>query len=162
MSRKAWLIIAGLALVWLSPLVVSLSLSSNRKSQQEAYQKRVEAWNQRMKEHIRPKYSEAERLRLRAEFAQAMKEADDRWAETEVRIMLSSQEARKGGLGFAMPLPTFGGYSTPIQQSEPYQPQRNYFDNGKPDLTGVYWTYPLKAGQGGWQNVQINYVYGPE
>lgn len=38
--------------------------------------------------------------------------------------------------------------------------ERPAYDS-QPDLSGVYFNQPLKAGQGGYQNFQINYISGP-
>lgn len=156
MSRRAWAIVIGLALVWLSPLIVSLSLSANRKSQQETHQERIEAWNKRVTEALRPKYSEAERLRLRADFDQAMKEADDRWAEKEVRIILSSQkfvESARWNTFVPTESPSWDSFYRMFESSEPA------FPFNKPNLSGTYISIPLTGPNVG--DVQINAISGP-
>lgn len=154
---KWWWIICGIILLWLSPLFWGMASSRYKQHQQELYQKRVEAWNERVTEHLRPKYSEAERLKLKAEFDQAMKEAADRWAATEVRIMLDMKKITEMA-GKGVFVPKVGYDRTLYEDWDRYYRQTDYFNN-RPNLSGTYISIPLTGPNVG--DVQINAISGP-
>jgi len=157
-SKRSWFILGGILLsLWLAPIFISFGITSYKNHRQELYQERIEAWNERVTEALRPKYSEAERLRLRADFDQAMKEADDRWAEKEVRIILSSQkfvESARWNTFVPTESPSWDSFYRMFESSEPA------FPFNKPNLSGTYISIPLTGPNVG--DVQINAISGPK
>ena len=160
MKRKGWWIAGGIILLWLSPIFWGVGSFLYRKHQKADYDRRAEAFRVKLEEKLkvtitdedRARWKERERLEKIAEEAERDRKRNEYLASPvqppmrPSNCLLEDEEDKpktKTVYVYTRPDP----YYEPIQQ--------------KPDLTGVYWTQPLKAGQGAWQNVQINYVSGP-
>ena len=151
MKRKGWLIVGGLALLWLSPFFIFLGKGAWSSYWKADYDRRAEAWAKRMKENIkydavtdedRRRWKEqAERERIEAEKMRVQAELEkDRQKEMERKRIASLASSGY----WRPPLDDEDEYGNPIQyrtkviyveKETPYYQRRQE----QPDLTGAYW-----------------------
>jgi len=134
MSRKAWLIVIGLALVWLSPLLIALVKTNCFPERQDQTANWI-AWHK------------AERKRKHEESVAFWRQI--RGYQPSYQSSSSRQEEREVEVVYVdRPVVTERVvYREPAYQSR------------QPDLSGIYYNIPLTGPNNG--NVQFNYIGGP-
>lgn len=153
MSRKAWIIVIGLGLVWLSPLVFSLGMTAYRKHQKADYDRRAEAFRVKVTERLKVVITDEERARWK-EQARLEKIAEEAERDRKRNEYLASPiQAPMRPSSFRVDDDEDRPRTKIIYyKPDPAYEQRRSYSESQPDLTGVYW----KRNFGNFQ-----YVLGP-
>ena len=141
MKGKGWWIAGGILLLWISPLFYGLVKSSCFPEKVDQ-SRNWAAWHK------------AERQRQRAERLAAWRRIQGYQPSYSSSYRPSSDSGRDDY--YDEPKVVYVDRPVVVERVV----ERPAYDS-QPDLSGVYFNQPLKAGQGGYQNFQINYISGP-
>jgi len=134
MSRKAWLIVIGLALVWLSPLLIALVKTNCFPERQDQTANWI-AWHK------------AERKRKHEESVAFWRQI--RGYQPSYQSSSSRQEEREVEVVYV---------DRPVVTERVVYRDSGYRQS-QPDLSGIYYNIPLTGPNNG--NVQFNAIGGP-
>ena len=164
MNIRGPIILVGLlGAIGLGPLIYGLGHSAYKKHLKADYDRRAEAWGKKMTDHLKPKMSEEERIRLKAKYDQMIKDdiAAKKAEELEANKKLREYVSGIIGLGKSLPIPeddedgprtkTVYVYTRPDPLYEPIQQQ--------PDLSGLYYQRTIGGPNAGQWSMQ--YIDGP-
>ena len=164
MRRRGWLVVGGLALLWLSPFFIFLGKGVWKAHLKADYDRRAEAWAKRMAENIK--------------YDPVTDEDRRRWKEQaeRERIEAEAERERKRNEYLASPIkipPKWGG--TMMAEDDEDSPRKvivyvkrdplDYLYREpepiyqQPDLSGMYYQRQIVGpNAGSWS---INYINGP-